>query len=441
MFDVRELIAVWFVQILLTGSAGYSATTASRPQDSVPADHHGSLPRIGVRDGRFVEKGSGRPFFPRGFNYIRLISTKKTKTPSQWHGNFAPSHYDAERAEAMFADLEQNGFNVVRVFIDHGCGEGIAGTKDSVELSPDYMGNFFDFLRRGRAHRVYVIPTLGWMPQSKGYLGRLGEKSNDIQGKNLYYLHGGFIKAKAKYMADFTRAIQQRDSDLLTTIFAYELENESHFMVNQPPFSLTQGTCTPANGKTYDLTSEQDLQKLADDHVHLWADACVDAVHEVDPEALVSTNVFTFAAVHRTGPGKLRTDKSKDQRFPARPLALTRTKLSYLDIHFYPFDDRTLDRDLKSIEFDEFKKACDEKGMPLIMGEFGAFGFAYKTIDEAVVAMSKHLTRVMDLGFTGFIYWTYDCHEQERLWNAQSGNGQIFKMLAEMNYPAKAGRP
>ncbi len=434
MPDVRAIVGAWIVQIMLASSAVMSATTthpALQPTSHPCRD--APLPRICVRDGRFVEKDSGRPFLPRGFNYIRLIEVNRVEFPRQWHGTFAPDHYDADRAEAMFADLRQHGFNIVRVFIDPGCGEGIADTKDSVELSPAYMGNFIDFLQRGRRHGVYVIPALFWIPLSRGYLGQVGEVPKDIQGPNRYYLHRGYIEAKARYVADFARTIQKLRPDLCTTLFAYELDNETHLFADHPPFSLTKGICTPACGKTYDLASEQDLQAMADENVVLWADTCFDAVHAVDPDALVGTSVFTFAVVHRTGPGKLRTDKSPDQRFPARPLALARTKLSYLDIHFYPYNDQTLARDLESIEFDPFKKACDAKGIPMMMGEFGAVQFAYKTVEEAAVGMKTHALRALDLGFIGYLYWTYDCHEQDQLWNAKAGDGQIFKMLAALN--------
>jgi hypothetical protein len=143
--------------------------------------------------------------------------------------------------------------------------------------------------------------------------------------------------------------------------------------------------------------------------------------------------VFTFRAVGRGGPGRLRRDKTKDARFPARPLALVGTKLSYLDIHFYPFNERTLDHDLKSIEFARLKAACEKRGLPLIMGEFGAFKSAYKTLPKAAAAMTRHLRRVYALGFTGYLYWTYDCDEQGFLWNARSGNGEILKALAAMH--------
>ena len=68
-------------------------------------------------------------------------------------------------------------------------------------------------------------------------------------------------------MADFARAIKDYDPELLTTVFSYELDNETFFIANQPPFSIMKGTCTPANGKTYDLASEQALQDMVDDMI------------------------------------------------------------------------------------------------------------------------------------------------------------------------------
>ena len=63
------------------------------------------------------------------------------------------------------------------------------------------------------------------------------------------------------------------------------------------------------------------------------------------------------------------------------------------------------------------------------MGEFGAFKNYQKTLPDAVAAMSRHLDSVYDLGFIGYMYWTYDCDEQERLWNAMSDQAQILQAL------------
>jgi len=384
-----------------------------------------AMPRISVREGRFVLGQTGKEFHPRGFNYIRLRPT--------WHGTFAPKLYDANRAEAMFADLEAGGFNIVRVFIDHAAGEGVVASREAEELSPKFMANFLDFLNRARRHGIRVVPSLIHLPSCKRYNDMLGKPPKDVAGVNLMYLHQGHIDAKARYAADFASAVKTADPSLLTTIFAYELDNETHLSAAAPPFSTTEGKIASADGKTYDLSSEQDLQRMADENVALWADACVQAVRKVDPEAMVSTNVFTFAAVGRSGPARLRTDKTKDHRFPARPLALTKTKLSYIDVHFYPFDENTLDRDLKSIEFDALKEACKGRGLPLVMGEFGAFRGPYKTVTAAAEAMTRHLKRIHDLGFAGYMYWTYDTDEQKELWNAKSEGGVILKALAGMH--------
>jgi hypothetical protein len=382
------------------------------------------MPRIGVRDGQFVEASSGKPFYPRGFNYIRLRRG--------WHGTFAPQSYDAARAEAMLADLAERGFNTVRVFIDHRSPNGVVSSADAEELSPQYMANFLDFLRRARRHKIYVVPSLIHLPINRRYGEIAGGAPEKMSSVNRYYLDQGRIDAKARYAADFVTAIKQHDRDLLPSVFAYELDNETHFLATRPPFSLTEGTLTPADGKTYDLSSQDDLQRMADEHVVRWANACTEAIRAVDPEAMVSTNVFTFRAVGRSGPGRLRSDRSRDGRFPARPLALARSKLSYLDVHFYSAGDHEMfRRDLESIEFEAFRAACRKAGKPMIMGEFGSFKSAQKTVAEAATAVAELLEKVRQRGFVGLLYWTYDTDEQPQIWNAKSGRGEILDVLTK----------
>ena len=379
-----------------------------------------ALPRIGVRDGRFVQRRTNRPFAPVGLNYIRLRP--------KWHGTFAPKRYDAQRADAMLAELARGGLNVVRVFIDPAAKEGIVEAPHAEGLAKPYLACFLDFLDRARRRGVHVIPSLLMLPACKPYNEILGRDRRRFGHGNEMYFDERFVRAKARYCADFVAAIKAADPSLLSAVFAYELDNETHFLAHGEPFSRTEGTYV-RGGRTYDLASAEDLQRLADDAVVHWADACVEAIGKVDSDAMVSVNVFTFRAVGRSGPGALRRDVTKDRRFPARPLALTRSKLSYLDIHFYPFRDETLAGDLRSIEFEKLAAACARRKMPLIMGEFGAFKKAYPTLPEACAAMRRHLRRVRKLGFAGFLYWTYDTDEQPYLWNARSGKGEILDVL------------
>jgi endo-1,4-beta-mannosidase len=117
-------------------------------------------------------------------------------------------------------------------------------------------------------------------------------------------------------------------------------------------------------------------------------------------------------------------------RFPARPLALAKSKADYLDIHLYSTDADSLAADLKSVEFDEVRGACTKAKKPIIMGEFGAFKANFSTASAAAQAMASHLKWTREAGFSGFLYWTYDTDEQIRLWNALSGEGQIMKTLS-----------
>lgn len=383
-----------------------------------------STPRIAVRDGGFVEAASGRPFAFRGVNYIRL-------NDRQWHRTFAPGLYDGPRADAMLAATVAAGLPVVRVFIDHEAGAGVVADDEATELSATYMDNVVDFLDRARRHRAYVVFALLTLPRSRPFSGEVRGEGPDTVGRgNRLYLTAAGVRAKADYSARFVRYLKDRRPDLLPTALAYELDNETHFDARSAPFSLAEGTFTGLYGGTYDLASEAELQRLADDHTIPWVDASVDAIRAVDPDALVSVNLFTFAAVGRSGPGALRRDQSRDRRFPARPLALVKSKIAYLDIHFYPFDDDNLDRDLASIEWPALRDAARARRLPLVMGEFGAFRRAFATLPEAADGMRRHLRRVLELGFVGFLYWTYDTDEQRQLWNLRSEDGALFRAMA-----------
>jgi len=417
--------------LLAAMGGGPKQSARARQRDGGAAAR--ALPRVGIRDGRFVVKRSARPFAPRGFNYIRLRP--------RWHGTFAPGRYDAGRAEAMLRHVRAGGFNTVRVFVDPAAGAGVVASSDAARLSARYMGNVLDFLERARGHRVYVVASLLMLPSCRRYDAIVGRKRKGFGHGNEMYFEEGFVRAKALYVGDFIEAIKARDASLLPGVLAYELDNETHFLAEALPFSKKAGKLTGPDGRTYDLSSDGGVQRLADAAVVRWADACVEAARRADPDALVSVNVFTFAAVGRRGPGRLSKATTKDRRFPARPMALTRTKLDYIDVHFYPFDGKTLDRDLKSIEFEAFAKACRAAGKPMIMGEFGAFKKAWPTLPAAAAAMRQHIRRVGGLGFAGWLYWTYDTDEQSFLWNARSGKGEIFDALRGEFVPDGGGPP
>jgi hypothetical protein len=387
-----------------------------------------ALPRIGVRAGHFVEIRSGHAFEPRGVNYIKCRLLHKDGQTVPWHDTFNPQSYSADEAERAFSDLASHGLTVVRVFLDQEAGPGIADARHQ-GLSRPYLDNLADFLRRARSHRVRVILCCCWLPDTEEYRKLASGSIPNVESENVAYLLPSYVRAKAKYVAEVAAEIKIRDPGLLSTVFAYEMENESFYVANAAPFSLTKGSVV-FEGKTYDLASEEEQQRLADDGVVAAANACVEAVRRVDPQAMVSVSAFTFHAVGRTGPGRLREDHTPDVRFPVRPLAVARSKASYVDVHFYPTEATSTDRDFASIELDALKAACARAGKPMLVGEVGAFKFAYKTLPEAVTAMRREIRRLLDAGFAGFLFWTYDNLEQaDVLWHTKSGDGQMLDAL------------
>jgi hypothetical protein len=251
---------------------------------------------------------------------------------------------------------------------------------------------------------------------------------------NRFYLDEGMVRAKAAYLADIVTTIKNHDARLLSTVWAYELENEASFNDPELPLGQRQGEFRGPSGKLYPLDDGPLAQALMDDAIVAWANQCAQAVQAVDPQAMVTVSVFTPQAVGLTGPGRLRPFPAQgERRVPARLLALTRSRLSYLDVHLYPLAPRTLDKDLASVEWKTLKQACQQRGLPLIMGEFGAFKSAYPDLGEAAAAMARHVRQVMDLGFAGYLYWTYDTSEQDGLWNARSGDGAILRVLEDSN--------
>ena len=77
--------------------------------------------RIAVRDGAFLDTGTGAAFTPLGVNYYRVGELQDGKSG---HATFCPRYYDRDFIEKMMADLEGWGFNTVRTFHVYHVGEG-----------------------------------------------------------------------------------------------------------------------------------------------------------------------------------------------------------------------------------------------------------------------------------------------------------------------------
>ena len=370
------------------------------------------LPRVSVREGKFVKQG--RAFTPLGFQYIRI-------RPEGPHYVFAPSYYDPAAVEAMFADLEAHGFNVVRIFV------GGLELIDQGRLNPRFLDNVCDFLRRATAHHIYVLIVPDWVPGADAYTKLRQPGSAEIQATGQAWLDAAWLEAKAAYLRDFVGAIKSRDASLLSTVFAYEFENEACIFLDQPPFK-GRGKFA-LRGATYDLSAERDIQALMDAGITEAARGLTAAVHEVDLAAMTSYSVFTLRAVGRSGVERMLTDVTGDTRVPVRPLALAKADVSYVDVHMYGPDPGALAADLKTSEWEAVKAECARRGKPILCGEYGTFPAVHPTEEAAAGAIAWYLPKILEAGFGGAIYWTYDCAEQKDVWNAKAGKGLIYQTV------------
>lgn len=395
------------------------------------------MARIGIRGGRFVNRSTGEPFTPVGVNYYRggLVSIGKG-----CHAAFSPGFYDRPFIEEMMGDVSARGFNTVRAFQSFHTGpDGIVTDRNSGAINPVVLDNVLHFLRQAQQHGLRVIFTWDtWLPDSRVWAGAPlpGESAYAFQiepvpgqGMNSFRLALSAVRTRANAISTLISSIQKADASLLAVILAWELENEVHFATDLEPFR-SRPSAFRFGGRTFDLTADAGAQDLMDSAIQAWASACAEEIRRTDPEALVSASVFTFAAVGRKGPTNLSSDQTKDARIPARPLALLRSGLDFVDIHLYAARNKSesvlahLHRDLESVEFAEVVKEANSTGKPLLVGETGVAAHFlrqppnWKQIhhDQGVLLLKEQLTGLRAAGFAGVLLWHYgnaDSHDGE----------------------------
>ncbi|MBI1764137.1 MAG: discoidin domain-containing protein [Acidobacteria bacterium] len=396
------------------------------------------LNRIGVnpmRPSEFIDTVTRKAFFPEGNNYI-------SQSLCGVACEFNLYAYDSAKAEAILAQMQHDGYNIVRIFVqfaarpnaDAGPYWGVGGSSQtqSADLSPEYMANLTDFLIRANRHRIYVLPVLTYTPYTAYYSAIVNRPEPNIGGFNRFYLGSGAIEAKKQYVRKFVSAIRP---ELRSTIFAYELENEVVVMANEPPFSLTSGLVKTANGLTYDMANDASRQQCMDANLVYWANAVAAAIRENDAQAMVSASVFTYAAAgNQMLDGVRMRSGSPWPRFPARPKVFNvwARGLSFQDVHLYPTSSSySIDADLKSSAVDS-----KTKNQPLVMGEFGASDQVYSTVYTAAGALQNHRNKAYDLwSFAGSLLWTWDAARgaDNRIYPASEAGGAINGALAPLS--------
>jgi hypothetical protein len=397
------------------------------------ARHHPPAPAkhtIGVRDvngiGELFNRATGAKFGPRGSNYIRLAPQKNPSGALQeYHSTFNVGSYDSAQAEAALTRMSADGYNVVRVFLSEICVDACMGDPATGSLRTAYIANVIDFLRRAKSHGIFVLLTTEWLPPNTTYSDDLASVRSDwFNNINVLMLSPQGIAAERHLWTDFVKELLRQDAPI-DTIFAFEIWNEACVVSDQPPFSLTAGRVTTANGATYDMASASDRKRMIDDGFVFLIDQVRAAIRKVDPTALVTMGFF-----HDTEPNPARAG---DNRLVRTRAVIEHSTADFVDIHPYPGDELTFPQFMQNYGID------GPTAKPIIMGEFGASKFAFPSTAEAAKALVNWQRQSCAYGIDGWLLWTWDSFEQPDLWNGLDAGGTIERALSPVERPDPCG--
>ena len=381
-------------------SAAHAASAA--PSVLPPGVDH----RIGVRvlegAGELFDRVSGERFVARGTNLIRLAGGS--------HATLDPARYDPDRLEDALAEMAGRGYNVVRVFLNSRPG-GMPG-DNAAGLSDAYLDNVVDLLRRARAHGVFVLLTLDWLPENAAWAF---DGAPLIDNVNAMYLAPEGVTANERFFAELARALVRRQAPL-DALLAYELRNELYFTDAYPPFSLTEGLVTTANGRSYDLASDEDRRSLLEENLVAWVDRMRSAILAVDPTALVTIGFFQPQGPNPSRQGDDRLIETRD--------VIRASTVDFVDLHGYPGGELNLAQLVENYDLPTLT------AKPILLGEFGAEHGPYPTVDDAVRALVEWQVESCVYGFDGWLSWTWDSAEQPEFWNAMDAGASIADALS-----------
>lgn len=356
--------------------------------------------RVVDGQGELYDRSTGARFVPRGMNYIRLAGG---------HVTLNEGHYDSEQMDGALAEMARRGYNSVRIFLGTGAG-GLPGPGAS--LNPEFLDNAVDVLRRARAHGIYVLYTVDWLPESAGWSF---ESDPGIENVNGFYLSKGGLEASARFFRELAQGFIDRGAPL-DALLAYELRNELYFTEIAPPFSLPSGSVQTANGTTYDVSTAAAKRRLLEDGLVFWIDRMREAIVGVDPTALVTIGFF-----QPKGPNESRAG---DDRLIETREAILRSSADFIDLHAYPGGDLTLPQIVENFGLPP------TTAKPVILGEFGVERPGNPLNDDAVRTVVSWQLASCAFGFDGWLTWTWDSTEQPDFWNAVESGGAIADALS-----------
>jgi Cellulase (glycosyl hydrolase family 5) len=407
-----------------------SAVSQADTNQSAAADLSVLAPHpIGVRPAaaiaEFFDRNTGNVFVPRGNNYIRLAAqTFPDGSSHSYHSTFNVGLYDSNGVEAAMTNMQTNGYNIARVFVNGCCQNNTLGNPAG-GLSSPYLANVIDFLQRAKTHGIWVILEADSVPAVGGYT-QIYAGCTNFSDWNTYNLCVGGVKAITTFFHDIVQGLINGNAPL-DAIFAYELRNEYYYASDSPPLSWTTGTVTTADGQTYDMSSATSRQQMMDNGLVYFTDQVRAAILELDPTALVEVGFFV-----PQGPNPTRIG---DPRVITVYPAMANSTADFVSVHPYPF--------VGGLTFAQYAQNFGFVGYqqqkPVVLEEFGVLESDYPA--ESTAASVAHDWQIQSCayGIKGWAFWTWDTSNSEQVdgpfWPASLGAGLISQTLSPVARP------
>ena len=403
---------------------GNGPSNPSPAVDTTSQEQRAPEHRIGVRVvngvGEFYDKVTGIKFVPRGMNYTVMGAQQNMAGGTVIsHATFAPGIYNRQLANQALADMHGSGYNTVRVFIETTTKTSISGTSG---LSDPYLDNVADFLGLAAANQMYVIFVTDWIADSPPYNQIIARECCDtFDSSNAVHLSASGVEASGRFYGDFVKELIERNAPV-DTVFSFNVSNELAFDSNEPPLAWNSGTVSLGNGQTYDMAKTEDKKRIIDEGLVYYIDQVRQAILAQDPTALVGVGFFA--------PQEPNPFRIGDTRIIRTYAAIWLSQADYIDLHAYPNP-----KDLTLAQHMENYEANGMLVKPIMMGEYGAFTFAFSSPQEAALALRAWQVESCSFGFDGWLMWTWDNEFNGEMYSALSDNGAINGALAPVLNP------
>jgi hypothetical protein len=365
---------------------------------------------IGVRnagDGtkELFDRRTRETFVARGSNLLMKVREGDHVAS----GLFRPRDWSPAKVDRELRGLASRGYTIVRVFIDLCQVDCISTSNGSIR--PEYARNIARFLEMARKRGLVVMLASNDVPD-RGYSDRLPCCTPFGGYRNSLWLAPDGHDLLEEYWTEVVRALQRQDAPLQNVI--YELQQEQWVFDDVAPLSLTSGMVTTADGQTYNLSSPAQKREMVESNTRVAADRVRAAIRRLDPGALVTMGFFAEF------PG--------DNRVVPIPAMLTDSALDLVDLHLYPGVGHTLEEQVDQIGL------TGAVTKPVVMGEFGAFRFAYGSPRLGAYELARWQVDSCAYGFEGWLTWLWAKRDVE-VYGALQAKGAIAGLLSPDEMP------